>query len=143
MNINLKDIVSVSKGLKLLYVEDNEEVREQTVKMLDNFFDDITEAVDGEDGLTKYKEANGTYDLIISDINMPHLDGVDMSREILSIDPKQLIIIITAFNEKEQIARLDEIEIVDYLHKPVEFKQFIEILGKAIKSYEEFYKEVA
>jgi len=143
MNINLKDIVSVSKGLKLLYVEDNKEVREQTVKMLDNFFDDITEAVDGEDGLTKYKEANGTYDLIISDINMPHLDGVDMSREILSIDPKQLIIIITAFNEKEQIARLDEIEIVDYLHKPVEFKQFIEILGKAIKSYEEFYKEVA
>ena len=143
MNINLKDIVSVSKGLKLLYVEDNKEVREQTVKMLDNFFDDITEAVDGEDGLTKYKEANGTYDLSISDINMPHLDGVDMSREILSIDPKQLIIIITAFNEKEQIARLDEIEIVDYLHKPVEFKQFIEILGKAIKSYEEFYKEVA
>lgn len=143
MNINLKDIVSVSKGLKLLYVEDNEEVREQTVKMLDNFFDDITEAVDGEDGLTKYKEANGTYDLIISDINMPHLDGVDMSREILSIDPKQLIIIITAFNEKEQIARLDEIEIVDYLHKPVEFKQFIEILDKVIKSYEEFYKEVA
>jgi len=143
MNINLKDIVSVSKGLKLLYVEDNKEVREQTVKMLDNFFDDITEAVDGEDGLTKYKEANGTYDLIISDINMPRLDGVDMSREILSIDPKQLIIIITAFNEKEQIARLDEIEIVDYLHKPVEFKQFIEILGKAIKSYEEFCKEVA
>jgi len=129
--------------LKLLYVEDNKEVREQTVKMLDNFFDDITEAVDGEDGLTKYKEANGTYDLIISDINMPHLDGVDMSREILSIDPKQLIIIITAFNEKEQIARLDEIEIVDYLHKPVEFKQFIEILDKVIKSYEEFYKEVA
>lgn len=140
MNINLQDIVSISRGLKLLYVEDNEEVREQTIKMLDNFFCDITEAVDGEDGLAKYKEANGTYDLIISDINMPHLDGVDMSKAILKIDPKQLIIIITAFNEPEQIARLDDIDIVNYVHKPVEFKQFIEVLSEAIESYKEIYE---
>lgn len=140
MNPNLKDIVAISKSLKLLYVEDNEEVREQTLKMLDNFFDTIVTATDGRDGLSKYKKANGTYDLIISDVNMPHLDGVNMSKAILELDEKQLIVIITAHNEPEQIARLDGIGIVNYLHKPVEFKQFIDVLSEAINKYKEIYE---
>ena len=53
---NLKKLIEKSKVLKLLYVEDNEETRQQALKIFNNFFNDIDIAVDGEEGLKKYKE---------------------------------------------------------------------------------------
>ncbi|MCK5293051.1 MAG: hypothetical protein KAJ49_00220, partial [Arcobacteraceae bacterium] len=70
--LNLKNLVGETKKLKVLYVEDNKETRIQAIKILNNFFEYIDVAVDGLDGLNRYKEKEyDFYDLIISDINMP------------------------------------------------------------------------
>lgn len=72
---NLQNIIKSTKNLRLLYIEDNEDVREQTLKMLQIFFDDITVAVDGQQGLEEFQKNNKfestSYDLIITDIEMP------------------------------------------------------------------------
>ncbi len=78
---SLLDIISITKNLKVLYVEDNEEARIQAIKLFNNFFESIDVAVDGENGLEYYKnnilETNNYYDLIITDIQMPNLNGID------------------------------------------------------------------
>ena len=72
-SIDFKSIINFSKTLSLLYVEDDASTRMQTKVLLNNFFDNITIAEDGEAGLAAYRE--GDFDLIISDINMPKMTG--------------------------------------------------------------------
>ena len=55
---NLQDIIKSTKNLRLLYIEDNEDVREQTLKMLQIFFDDIVVANDGQQGLEEFQKNN-------------------------------------------------------------------------------------
>jgi len=89
--IDLKLVRQYTKDLHILYVEDNETLRESTLKVLNNFFKKIDIAVDGRNGVDTYKTYQHTsgnaYDLIISDINMPNLNGVEMSAEILKLEP--------------------------------------------------------
>jgi CheY-like chemotaxis protein len=133
---NLEKLLEVSKNLKVLYVEDSQDARVQTTKLLNNFFDDIVTAVDGADGLTKYLENNNSFDLVISDINMPNLDGIKMSKAILELDDKQLIIIITAHNEEEHIKQLEDLNVTAYIHKPIDFKLLIDTLETTIKIHQ-------
>ena len=72
----IKELADFSKTIKVLYVEDNVDARESTLNMLENLFNDITIAIDGQDGLDKFSE--GKFDLIISDINMPNMNGIEM-----------------------------------------------------------------
>jgi two-component system chemotaxis sensor kinase CheA len=130
---DLKNILKVSKTLRVLYVEDNKDAREQTLKMLYNFFDDIVVAVDGKDGLQKYKE--NKIDLVISDISMPYMDGIEMSQKILEIDEKQYIMIVTAFNEIEKMKKLIDIGVKNYIHKPIELNSFTEAINKVVKAH--------
>jgi len=90
----INDLVTYSKNLKLLYVEDNEEAREAVLVMLNEFFNNITVAIDGQDGLDKFNINN--FDLIITDINMPKLNGLEMIREIKEINKNIPILILSA-----------------------------------------------
>jgi CheY-like chemotaxis protein len=137
MSRELEDILLASRDMTLLYVEDDSEVREQTLKMLEHFFCDITTAVDGEEALDKYINSNKSYDLIISDLLMPNLDGIEMSKAILKVDPKQLIIIFTAVNDFEYRLRLRRLNIVGHLYKPIKFIDFLAILDEVNRKYKE------
>lgn len=102
----LKDLVSKTKQLKILYVEDNEQTRLQAIKVFDNFFEYITVAVNGEDGLNQYKDKpSDYYDLIISDINMPSMNGMDMAKAILKINKYQNILFLTAYNNSDYLEK--------------------------------------
>jgi len=134
MKTKIKELKEYGKTFKILYVEDNEEARSQTEKMLSNFFVDITIAVDGEDGLTKYlnyyKEHNVYYDLVISDINMPIMDGPTMIIEMLKHHLLQAVIITTAHNEMECLLNAIDIGVSGFLVKPITNAQFINTLFK-------------
>ncbi|MCK5110953.1 MAG: PAS domain S-box protein [Arcobacteraceae bacterium] len=146
--LNLKDLVEKTKKLKVLYVEDNKETRLQALKILDNFFDHIDIAVDGADGLNQYRQDDDKYyDLVISDINMPNMNGVDMSKAILDIYHHQNILIVSAYNDSEQLQELIDIGISNYIHKPVRMDTLINALQKTLiameqktQEYEEFNK---
>ena len=83
--INIDDVIKHTIKLNLLYVEDNDEARETSMFIFEEFFQNITIAVDGEDGFEKFKE-NPDIDIIVTDIDMPRLSGLGMIRKIREID---------------------------------------------------------
>ena len=130
MNDNdLNNLLDKIESLKVLYVEDNKKTRVQTLKMLGEFFVNIDVAVNGEDGLLFFK-SNKSYDLIITDISMPVLDGIEMSKLIRSIDSNIPIIAVSAHNEKYIMDMIEQYQISAYIFKPIDLDEFIEILNK-------------
>ncbi|MEA3554224.1 MAG: response regulator [Campylobacterota bacterium] len=132
MNEDLKNIIAFSKTLRVLYVEDNEETRMQMGKLLVNFFNDITIAVDGKDGLEKFNKTK--YDIVISDINMPNMNGIDMISKIKETDQDVKVIIVSAHSEKKYLTGALELELVGYMFKPVNFSEFTKLITKAVSS---------
>ncbi len=131
INMDLKKLQKFSKNLHILYVEDNETTRDITNNLLKELFDSITMAVDGEDGLNKFK--HGSFDLIISDINMPNMNGIEMVKEIRELDTNIPILITSAYSESKYFMETIKLGVEGYLLKPIEFKQFLSIVGKVIE----------
>ena len=126
--IELEDIIKSTKNIKLLYVEDNQEARETTELILEEFFNEITVAVDGEDGYTKFRDKS--FDLIITDINMPKLNGLDMISKIRALDNNISVIVLSAHNEPEFFDNSIQLGIDSYLLKPIDIDSFIDALSK-------------
>jgi YesN/AraC family two-component response regulator len=129
--MSIDQLVAKTKKLSLLYVEDEDSVRAETLAMLKVLFDDVEEAENGEVGLEKYK--NRTYDLILTDINMPKMNGLDMSSAILDINPMQTIVVLSAHDEMEYIEEMIEVGINKYILKPLNLNDFIDILNEVVE----------
>ncbi len=104
-------------NLTLLYVEDEQMTRENTILLLQEIFENIIVAVDGEDGLNKFKD--NKIDLIITDINMPNLNGLDMIKYIKKIDNQIPIIVFTAIMDLSAIKTAIDIGIDAFINKPL------------------------
>ncbi len=126
----MKELAQNSKSLRLLYVEDNEETRAETLGVLENFFSDIEIAEDGEAGLNKFHE--GTFDLIVSDLNMPKMGGLEMLRKIRQDAPDLSMIIVSAHNESTHFSDSIKIGVDGYLLKPLELQSFLITLQKVV-----------
>ena len=139
---SLKFLVEKTKKLKILYVEDNNETRVQAIKILKNFFDYIDVAVDGMDALTQYKQKDQRfYDLIISDVSMPNMNGFEMSKAIVNIDRSQNILIVSAHNDSKQLEELISIGITSYIHKPIRMESLINAFQRIVDLKEQQKKE--
>ena len=127
----MKDIIKITQTLKLLYVEDDEDARNTTLEMLKNFFTDISVAVDGQEALDIFHEK--TFDLIISDVNMPKLDGIDMLKEVRSIDADIPVLIFSAHNEVRYFIETIKLGVDGYILKPLKLSQFILVIRKVVE----------
>lgn len=76
------------KKLKILYIEDDEGIRNELSSLLKNFVNTVYVAVDGQDGYEQFIEHQTNIDLILSDINMPKLTGIEMMQNIRKNKPK-------------------------------------------------------
>ncbi|MCK4875204.1 MAG: response regulator, partial [Sulfurimonas sp.] len=136
--MELKLLLEYTKDLKVLYVEDNNQLLNTTKELLDNYFKTIDTAEDGEDGLNKYLQYNKNYDeyydIVITDINMPKLDGIEMSKVILSMNPDQEIIITSAHNEVEFLSSAIELGINGFITKPIKNEQLTKVIYKVSQS---------
>ena len=130
--VDLNELVNCSTNLKLLYVEDSEETRETTIIILKEFFNDIVVAIDGVDGLEKFQ--NNNIDIIITDINMPNLDGLQMAKKIKDINNNIPIFIFSAHNETNLFIDAIKFGVEAYLLKPFDMNQFTKALFKCIKN---------
>ena len=120
-----------AQQLKVLYVEDNQEAREATIGLLENIFDNTTVAINGEDGLEKFKKDN--FDLILTDINMPKMNGIEMTTKIREINQDIPILILSAYNESGYFMETIRQGVDGYLLKPIDLNQFIDMINKAIE----------
>ncbi len=135
--MDFQKVYQYTKKLNVLYVEDDEKLLEETKDILEDFFASVDTAVNGKDGLIKYqeyKEKNFTYyDLIITDINMPIMDGMGLIKEIKTINEEQNIIVISAYNESSRLIDLIHEGITNFVMKPLSPPQLMEMLYKTAK----------
>ncbi len=127
---SIEMIMEESRNLRLLYVEDDPVARESIQMVLEEFFDNITVAVDGVDGFEKFQ--NSEIDLIITDINMPRMNGLEMIEKIREVDKDISILILSAYTESEYFVTGIKLGVDGYLLKPFDMEQFTSVLGNSI-----------
>ncbi len=139
----IEKIMLHSKHLTLLYVEDNLESRESTLLILEEFFDNIIVAVDGADGYQKFQENENEIDLILTDINMPRLNGLGMIKKILEIKSGIPTIILSAHDESRYLIESIDLGVNNFLFKPMNINKLLDILEKIIENLALIYEAKA
>ena len=125
------------KALTILYVEDEPLIRENAVEYLSRYCAKVYEATDGADGLAQYQAHSP--DLIISDIKMPKLNGLDFASKVREEDKTTPIILATAHTETEYLLRAVELQLIKYLVKPITSEKLQEALAMACDALETDY----
>ncbi len=131
--IDINEVIDNSKDLTLLYVEDNPDAREMTTLILENYFDNLIVAVNGEDGLEKFN--NNHIDIVITDINMPKLNGLELCRKIREKDDDVSLVILSAHNDDSFFLESIDIGVNGYLLKPVEIDQLTNLLFRITQKH--------
>jgi len=119
------------KNISVLYVEDEENILIQTSRMLRRIFDDLDLASDGKEALKLYEEKY--YDLVITDLNMPNMDGCVLSSKLKERNQNQHIIIVSAHKEVDQILKLIQDGICGYVLKPIDIDMMFEQISQSIE----------
>ena len=119
-----------AKKMSVLYVEDEELLRNKTGAMFSKLFQNVDLAVDGKEGLDKY--LHNKYDIVITDISMPNMNGLELINNIRKNDFHQEIIIMSAYTESEYTNQINTANVTGYIYKPVEINQMLEILNNSI-----------
>jgi len=120
------------KDFTLLYIEDDTGVRNIMLSILRRMFKETYEAEDGEVGYQLYLEKSP--DIIVTDIRMPKLDGIALSKKIREKDKETKIIITTAFSDEKYLIDAVELNLERYLVKPLTKRNLIPALEKAVSS---------
>ena len=123
---NIYKLKELSKDLKLLYVEDEESIRSAVVGILELFFETIYIAENGKEGIEKFDAHQ--VDLIITDIQMPQLDGLSMIEKIREKEPNIPVVITTAFNDEAYFIKSIDLRVDKYLLKPIRQEKVIDTL---------------
>ena len=102
----------------LLIVEDDASVRTLAARALERAGHRVTTAEDGEQGLSSICDAGGRFDLVVSDIRMPGMDGIEMAKAAATCFPELRILLITGYaDQRERAAELSG-TVVGVLPKP-------------------------
>ncbi len=135
--LDAKAVLEYTRGVHVLYVEDEAVVAEQTMLLLNDYFERVDYAHDGKEGLDKYnqaREASDEYDLIITDINMPNMNGIELCEAVYEINPVQKIIVISAHNEVGYLSQLINMGVDRFISKPVEIKNIMKVFYSVCQS---------
>lgn len=132
MDTNIvKSLVEACQTKRVLYVEDDSDVRVQTHKMLGLYFKEVVAVSDGEEGLSYFKKK--AFDFIFTDINMAKMDGLAMIQEIRKLDVNIPIVVFSAYDNKEYLLTTIKYGVDGYILKPFQFKDIVETLSKILK----------
>jgi len=125
----MKDLAKITKALTCLYVEDEKDTREIVGNnILPRFFAEIRSAENGAEGLRLFEEKRP--DIIITDLNMPKLNGIEMIKSIRDIDEEVSIIIMSAHNDTNFFLSAIELGVDGYLLKPLSDTMLIKTIYK-------------
>ena len=117
---------------RILIVEDDASVRDFTARAIASAGHRIETAEDGDLGLASIRDARGGYDLVLSDIRMPAMDGIEMARRAASEYPGIRILLMTGFaDQRERAADLQHI-VIDVVSKPFTLNEIRNRVEKAL-----------
>jgi len=131
MIIDDNDLILYTNKLKLLYVEDSSESMEFTLELFEDFFGEIVTAVDGKDAIEKFNTHD--IDIIITDINMPVMNGLDMLKEIRATNKEIPVLVLSAYSESEYFIESIQLGVNGYILKPIDYQQMTDTLYSVIE----------
>ena len=122
------------KTLTVLYVEDDESIRTSLSNILKKIFAEVIICEDGDDGIEQFilhtQEKKSNIDVIISDINMPNKNGIEMIQEIRELDQDVPVIFTTAHGESEYLMEAINLKISYYALKPINTTELLDNISK-------------
>ena len=130
MTAGILELKRLASSFSVLYVEDEPRVREQMRLFLGKLFAKVGVAADGREGLRSFRD--GHYDLVITDLRMPGLDGLEMVERIRAKDAEVPVIVSTAFNDSDYLLRSIDLGVSHYLLKPLETPALVKALFKTL-----------
>jgi diguanylate cyclase (GGDEF)-like protein len=122
----------ILKNINVLYVEDEQDVREFTSKTISTIVNKVIVAENGKDGLEKFFE-NPDLNLILTDINMPKMGGLEMCAKIRETDEEIPIVITSAHSDPDFLKKAIEVKVSAYAMKPIDLYHLIESMIKAVE----------
>ena len=146
--INSKELLQYTQNLNLLFVEDHTELRVNTTEILKNFFKSVDSMENGKDAFELYKSKQTTqdsYDIVLTDIQMPKMNGVELIEKIYDINANQTVIVLSAHDESEFLLPLINLGIEHFLKKPIDYQELLTILlntSKKISLLEDLEQDV-
>lgn len=135
MLVDYAKVFSQTKELTLLFIEDDANFQQETKEIFKDLFFHVDTASDGKDGLEKYtsyyENTQKYYDIIVTDINMPKIDGIELIEKIYSINKDQSVIVLSAHNESKYLLKLINIGIEQLLIKPFDYNEILDVFYHA------------
>jgi len=134
---NLKELKEICKDFKVMYVEDDESIASTLVNYLSKFFKEVIYLKNGNDALEFYQD-NKDFDIVISDIKMPGIDGLELTEEIKKTNPNQNIIIVSAYSEMDNFLKSIKLGVDGFITKPVDYANLNKTLFKTAEKLKAF-----
>ena len=119
MQLNTKELKTIS----VLYVEDDEFIRTQTVTLFKKLFKKVFSASNGVEGLAVFKNNKNEIDIVVTDINMPSMNGLEMIKQINIIESAIPTVVTTAHTDPEYMINAIDNNVDKYIPKPVQVKE--------------------
>ena len=126
----LHELRALARNLSILYVEDEIELATNVRLYLSKIFKEVRFASNGKEGLELYKEYPS--DIVLSDILMPHMNGIEMLKEIKALNPTQHFIISSAYTESQFFVDAIKLGVSSYIIKPIVYEQMIDVLYSTV-----------
>ena len=121
---------TIAKEMSALYIEDEEFILENTKVFLKMIFTDIETASSGLEGLKLYQSRN--FDIVITDIFMPEMNGIAVVKKIKELNPHQSVIITSACDESAYLLELINLGIAQFILKPIQTEKIISIIDEVV-----------
>ncbi len=130
--VGYKTLFSQTQDLSLLLVEDYEPLLNDMAEVLEDFFDIVTVASDGREALNLYQAYyamyNKNYDLVLTDIQMPVMNGIELCEALRDIREEQEIIVLSANTDTAYLLKLINLGIAQFMTKPLNHEEMMDIL---------------
>jgi len=145
---DIKELKHLTKDFSVLYVEDDDAARNQVEDILKMLFKETFVAGNGIEGIDIYKNNSHKIDLILTDVQMPVMDGLKMSAKIKELDSDKHVIIISAHNDVNYFSEAIDLGVDGFIIKPVATDKLLHSLKKACgiisrhKMEERYHEEI-
>jgi len=130
--------VTFQSNFSILYVEDDTNLRDKYTQLLKLYFQNVYEACDGEEAIEKYLLYKPN--IVILDINIPKINGLKVAKEIRKDNENILLIMLTAYSNREKLLDAVELHLTKYLIKPIKTFELEDILVETISKLQTIQK---
>lgn len=122
------------KGAKILVVDDDVEVADTVKDFLSDLGYSVTKAYGGREALARFQE--GDFQLVVTDLKMPEIDGMELLQMVKGIDSKVSVVVITGFGTIESAVKAIKLGAYDFIQKPLRLKELQIIVERALEKYD-------